>query len=125
MRHVERLWQVDLVPFRGEKLVTRSKQDQEAISILETKTIRVEVEGILRYATPLLRRRDMPLIQATKEAVMPILRGVEQRLAKDTTQAAAYKVEMEKLIKAGSVIKCGPEAPADEGCGPGTSHTIW
>ncbi|KAK0156275.1 hypothetical protein N1851_000422 [Merluccius polli] len=119
MKHVERLWQVDMVPFRSEKLATRSKQDHEAISILETKTTRVEVEGILRYATPLLRRRDMPLFQATKEAVMPTLRGVERRLAKDLAQAAAYRVEMEKLIKAGSVIKCGPEAPADEG------HEAW
>ncbi|KAI3365360.1 hypothetical protein L3Q82_010445 [Scortum barcoo] len=38
MKHVERLWQVDIVPFRSEKLVTRSRQDQEAISILELKT---------------------------------------------------------------------------------------
>ncbi|KAI3370766.1 hypothetical protein L3Q82_007111 [Scortum barcoo] len=71
MKHVERLWQVDTVPFRSEKLVTRSRQDQEAISILELKTTRIEVDGILRYATPLLRRRDMPFLQATKEAVMP------------------------------------------------------
>lgn len=90
MRHVERLWQVDTVPFRNEKLVTRSKQDQEAISILETKTTRVEVDGILRYATSLLRWRDMPLLQATKEAVMPTLQGVEWRLARDPAQVAAY-----------------------------------
>ncbi|KAI3375531.1 hypothetical protein L3Q82_003855 [Scortum barcoo] len=114
MKHVERLWQVDIVPFRSEKLVTRSRQDQEAISILELKTTRVEVDGILRYATPLLRRRDMPFLQATKEAVMPTLRSVERRLAKDPVQAAAYRVEMEKLIKAGSVIKCGPEVSVQE-----------
>ncbi|KAI3377778.1 hypothetical protein L3Q82_008922 [Scortum barcoo] len=115
MKHVERLWQVDIVPFRSEKLVTRSRQDQEAISILELKTTRVEVDGILRYATPLLcRRRDMPFLQATKEAVMPTLRSVERRLAKGPVQAAAYRVEMEKLIKAGSVIKCGPEVSVQE-----------
>lgn len=115
MKHVEKLWQVDTVPFRSEKLVTRSRQDQEAINILETKTIRVEVDSILRYATPLLRRRDMPLLQATKEAVMPSLRSVERRLARDPAKAEAYQVEMEKLIKAGSVIKCGPEVPVGEG----------
>lgn len=116
MKHVEKLWQVDIVPFRSEKLVTRSRQDQEAISILETKTIRVEVDGILRYATPLLRRKDMPLFQATKEAVMPCLRSVERRLARDPARAEAYRVEMEKLIKAGSVIKCGPKVSDKEGC---------
>ncbi|XP_073722462.1 uncharacterized protein [Misgurnus anguillicaudatus] len=116
MKHVERLWQVDTVPFRSEKLVTRSRQDQEAISILETKTIRVEVDGILRYATPLLRRKDMPLLQATKEAVMPSLRSVERRLAKDPAKAEAYRVEMQKLINAGFVIKCEPKASDKEGC---------
>ncbi|KAI3374400.1 hypothetical protein L3Q82_005971 [Scortum barcoo] len=56
----------------------------------------------------------MPFLQATKEAVMPTLRSVERRLAKDPVQAAAYRVEMEKLIKAGSVIKCGPEVSVQE-----------
>jgi len=116
MKHVESLWQVDTVPFRSEKLATCSKQDHEAINILETKTTRVEVDGVLRYATPLLRQRDIPLLQATKEAVMPNLRSVERRLARDPAWAAAYKVEMEKLIKAGSVIRCGPEVPLREGC---------
>lgn len=115
MKHVEKLWQVDIVPFRNEKLVTRSRQDQEAICILETRTVRIEVEGIRRYATPLLRRKGMPLLQATKDAVMPSLRGVERRLAKDPERAEAYKVEMEKLIKAGSIIKCGSGTPVTEG----------
>ncbi|KAJ7992731.1 hypothetical protein DPEC_G00281710 [Dallia pectoralis] len=34
LRNVEKLWQVDTLPFRNEKEVTRSKQDQEAISLL-------------------------------------------------------------------------------------------
>ncbi|CAI5677376.1 unnamed protein product [Oreochromis niloticus] len=115
MKHVEKLWQVDIVPFRNEKVVTRSRQNQEAIRILETRTVRVEVEGIFRYATPLLRRKGMPILKATKDAVMPSLRGVERRLAKDPERAEAYKVEMEKLIKAGSIVKCGSGTPATEG----------
>ncbi|XP_034074530.1 uncharacterized protein LOC117547806 [Gymnodraco acuticeps] len=113
-KHVE-MWQVDTLPFRSEKLVTRSREDQEAIGTLETKTIGVQVNDILRYATPLLRRKDMPLLQATKEAVMHSLRNIERRLAKNPMQAEAYKVEMEKLIKAGSVIKCDPEVSVEEG----------
>ncbi|CAI5638743.1 unnamed protein product [Oreochromis niloticus] len=109
MKHVEKLWQVDIVPFQNEKLVTRSRQDQEAIHILETRTVQIEFESILRYATPLLHQKGTPLLQATKDAVMPSLRGVERRLAKDPERAEAYKVEMEKLIKAGSIIKCGSE----------------
>lgn len=58
----------------------------------------------------------MPLLQATKEAVMPSLRGMERRLARDPAWAA---VEMEKLIKAGSVIKYDPEIPA------GTDREAW
>ncbi|KAJ8352363.1 hypothetical protein SKAU_G00238390 [Synaphobranchus kaupii] len=51
-----------------EKEVTRSKRDQEAISLLESKTMRVEVDGVLRYATPLLRMKTMPHLRAAKEA---------------------------------------------------------
>lgn len=57
----------------------------------------------------------MSLLRATKEAVVPTLRGVERRLPRDPAKAEAYRVEMEKLIKAGSVIKYGPELPVDEG----------
>lgn len=48
MRHVERLWQTDVVPPRSDKVVTRSKQDNEAIALLESKTTRVEVDAVLR-----------------------------------------------------------------------------
>ncbi|XP_051502834.1 uncharacterized protein LOC127411354 [Myxocyprinus asiaticus] len=56
-RDIKRLWQIDVLPYRCEKQVTRSKEDREAISLLEAKTTRVEVNGILHYATPLLCRR--------------------------------------------------------------------
>lgn len=38
-RHVERLWQLDTLPYCSEKLVTRSKRDKEAINLLEAKTV--------------------------------------------------------------------------------------
>lgn len=69
MRNVEKLWQMDMLPFQSDKMVVRSKQDKEAIELLKAKTRRVEVTGILRYATPLLRKLDMPLFQASKKAV--------------------------------------------------------
>ncbi|XP_043969674.1 uncharacterized protein LOC122829297 [Gambusia affinis] len=53
-QHVEMLWQVDTLPFRSEKEATRSKQDQLAVNTLEQRTVRVTVDGIARYATPLL-----------------------------------------------------------------------
>ncbi len=71
LQHVERLWQLDVLPYRNEKLVTRSRCDQEAIILLETKTARVNVDGVLRYATPLLRKPDMPQLKAPKESVLP------------------------------------------------------
>ncbi|KAJ7997224.1 hypothetical protein DPEC_G00226750 [Dallia pectoralis] len=114
LRNVEKLWQVDTLPFRNEKEVTRSKQDQEAISLLEAKTIRVDIDGVLRYATPLLRKKDMPRFQAPREAVIPSLRSTERRLAKDPEKAAAYRIEMEKLAQAGSIKKLGPDTPTQE-----------
>ncbi|KAI2647359.1 DNA polymerase II large subunit [Labeo rohita] len=54
-KNVQQLWQLDVLPYKNEKLVTRSKQDQEAINLLEAKTKRIDINGIQRYATPLLR----------------------------------------------------------------------
>lgn len=84
--HVEKLWQLDTLPYRSEKL-TRSRRDQEAMALLEAKTQRVEVDGVLRYATPLLRRNNMPVLQAPPEAVLPQLRAMEKQLLKDTEKA--------------------------------------
>nr|XP_055074008.1 uncharacterized protein LOC129453697 [Misgurnus anguillicaudatus] len=107
-RDVERLWQLDVLPFRCEKQVTRSREDQEAINLLETKTTRVEVNGILRYATPLLRRKDSPFFCAPKEAVVPSLRSMERRLAQNPVKAAVYNAEVEKLVQNGAVTKLTP-----------------
>lgn len=54
INHVERLWQVDTLPY-NEKMVTRSKHVREAYTLLEDGTIRVNGDGVQRYATPLLR----------------------------------------------------------------------
>ncbi|KAL7873503.1 hypothetical protein AOLI_G00125740 [Acnodon oligacanthus] len=101
--HVERLWQIDTVPQRHDREVTMSKQDQQAVMMLEAKTVRIEVDGILRYATPLLRHVNMPLLHAPRESVMRMLRSSERHLLKDPTRAEAYKNEMQKLIESGAV----------------------
>ncbi len=108
-KNVERLWQVDVLPFQNERECTRSKQDQKAIELLETKTVRVEVDGIRRYATPLLRRCDMPCLHATMEAVMPRLRSTERKLARDPKQAEAYSSEIQKLVQSGAIRKILPK----------------
>ncbi|XP_026110661.1 uncharacterized protein LOC113084551 isoform X2 [Carassius auratus] len=92
-------------PIRSEKLVTRSRQDQEAVRLLEAKTTRVDVDGIQRYATPLLRVKNMPLLQAPKEAVLANLRSTERRLRRDPQRAAAYCAEIGKLENAGYAVK--------------------
>ena len=106
---VERLWQLDTLPFRSEKVVTRSKQDQEAVDMLDKSTVRVEINGVHRYATPLLRAKDMPRLQAPKEAVMSYLRSTERRLAKDPLLAITYKQEIDKLERAGYAKKLTPQ----------------
>ncbi|XP_051793978.1 uncharacterized protein LOC127530664 isoform X1 [Acanthochromis polyacanthus] len=105
MRDVERLWQVDTSPFKNERTVTRSRQDQQALDLLSTRTTRVQVNGVQRYATPLLRKSDMPLFQAPKEAVMSNLSATERRLIRDPESAAAYCKEIDKLVQAGAVQK--------------------
>ncbi|XP_051246563.1 uncharacterized protein LOC127357957 [Dicentrarchus labrax] len=112
--HVERLWQMDTVPHRPEREVTRSKQDQQAVALLDTKTVRTEVDGVGRYATPLLRHAAMPPLQAPKESVMALLRSTERRLLKDPERAAIYRAEMQKLIGAGGVQEVTEEKPPEE-----------
>lgn len=103
-RHIEKLWQLDVLPYRSEKLATRSKQDQEAIDLLEAKTTRIDINGTQRYATPLLRVKNMPKLHASKQAVMPNLRSTETRLAKDPVKSEAYRAEIQRLEQAGYVV---------------------
>ncbi len=84
---------MDILPFKSEKQVTRSREDQEALQLLESKTIRVEHNNVHHYATSLLRKRGTSPYHATKDAIMPNLRGIEKRLAKDEVKASAYAAE--------------------------------
>ncbi len=59
------------------------------------------MNGVQRYATPLLwKSRFLPL-NAPKEAVMALLCSTERKLAKDPKRAAAYESEIQKLSQAG------------------------
>ncbi|XP_016393730.1 uncharacterized protein LOC107728153 [Sinocyclocheilus rhinocerous] len=116
LQNVQRLWQLDTVPQWEGKEVTRSKQDQEALQLLDRKTLTLEMEGINRLATPLLRRKDMPSLNAPKESVLPTLRSVERRLLKEPVKAELYKEEMRKLIETGAVRKVSDPIPDSPEC---------
>ncbi len=103
--NIQKLWQLDALPQRNMKAVVRSKQDQEAMHQLETQTFRTPVDGILRYAAPLLRVETWPPLMAAKEAVMSRLRSCERRLLQNPQQAETYNREIQKLIDAGYVKK--------------------
>lgn len=107
-QHVSKLWQMDVLPYRNEKLVTRSKQDTAAVKRLEDQTIRVEVDGVHRYATPLLWKENKPMLHAPKEAVLGHLRGTEKRLAREPVRAESYKQEIKKLFDANYVNRLSP-----------------
>ncbi|TWW67283.1 hypothetical protein D4764_02G0003240 [Takifugu flavidus] len=92
----------------SEKLVVRSRQDQEAIKTLESGTVRVKVGDTRRYATPLPCKKDAPPLRATMEAVMASLRSIERRLKRDPVKAQIYEDEIKKLIHAGCVAKLHP-----------------
>nr|XP_054593472.1 uncharacterized protein LOC129160606 [Nothobranchius furzeri] len=111
-RHVERLWEVDTSPYVNIKTATRSKEDQQAVDLLEQRTTKVEVDGVTRYATPLLRRKDSPLLWASKNTLLPQLRSTERRLAKDPALADTYCQEIHKLEQLG-YAKPLPSATVD------------
>lgn len=106
--HVEKLWQTDTLPYVSEKAATRSKLDQQALEWLEQRTVRVNVDGIMRYATPLLRRKDSPCLQAPKSACLS-LRSTERRIANEINQTMTYCQEVQKLEIAGYVKRLTPE----------------
>lgn len=108
-QNVQRLWQLDTVPQWEGKEVTRSKQDQDAFQLLEMK-------GINRLATPLLRRKDMPLVNASKESVLPTLCNVERCLLKDPIKAEVYKKEMRKLLETVAVQEVVDPIPESPEC---------
>ncbi len=108
-RNVEKLWQLDILPYRNEKLVVRSREDQEAIKLLESKTQRIQVNNVQRYASPLLRKPGALKLTGTIQSVMPSLRSTERKLQRDPEKAAVYSGEINKLIKAGYVSKLQPE----------------
>ncbi len=105
LSHVTKLWQMDILPYRNEKLIIRSKQDTAAIRTLEDKTTRVELDGVQRYATPLLWKDNVPPLQSPKEAVLGHLRGIEKRLSQDPARADTYNQEIKKLLDAGYITK--------------------
>lgn len=109
-KNVKHLWQIDTLPYMSEKQMTRSKQDHQALNLLQTSTVRVNVDGVQRYATPLLQRANSTTLQAPMEAVLPSVRSTERRLAKDPQRTEVYCQEINKLEKMGYVAVVPPEA---------------
>ncbi len=107
---------MDTVPYQKCKEVTRSKQDQEALQILDRKTLTLEIEGVLRLATPLLRHKDMPLLNAMRDSVLPNLRSVERRLLKDPEKTETYQAEMSRLLETGAVCDVPDPVPDTPEC---------
>nr|XP_055027021.1 uncharacterized protein LOC129416681 [Misgurnus anguillicaudatus] len=107
--NVQKLWQMDTLPYKSEKLITRSRQDAEAVKMLEEKTVRVTVGDCQRYATPLLWKKNLPPLQASKDAVTAHLRSTEKRLLQNTDLATVYNNEVQKLENAGYTSKLTPE----------------
>lgn len=78
--------------------------------MLEAKTVSVNVDGVLRYATPLLCKKEKPKLTAPKEAVLPHLRGLEKHLSKNLELAKAFNQEIAWLEQSGYAVKLAPEA---------------
>lgn len=79
------MWQLDILPYKSEKIITRSREDTEAFRMLEEKTVRVEVDSIQQYAAPLMWKKNLPSLEAPKEDVLSHLRNTEKCQVKDPT----------------------------------------
>ncbi|KAE8278171.1 hypothetical protein D5F01_LYC23759 [Larimichthys crocea] len=99
---------MDVLPYQSEKVITRSKQDQEALAQLENYTVKVEINRVGRYATPLIHNLKISKPQAPKESVLPALRRMERKLM-NPELAVIYNKEINKLLEAGYVKKLSPQ----------------
>ncbi|KAK7938259.1 hypothetical protein WMY93_001585 [Mugilogobius chulae] len=109
MRNVVKLWQLDTFPRQNEKEVTRSKQDQYALALLDSKTQKVNLNGQWRYATPLLRHPQFPTLRTELTSFLPVLLRTESRLKKNTAMSEVHSREIEKLLEAGYVVPVNPK----------------
>ncbi len=73
--------------------------------VLKNGTRRVEVDGIWRYATPLLHAQDAPLLKGTMESILSSLRNTEKCLSRDPERAKVYEAEIQKLLDSGYVVR--------------------
>ncbi len=78
-QHVEKLWQLNTLPFQSARDLTRSKQDQRLWKYLKIKLC-VLVNGVSRYATPLLHQNNAAYLQAPPAAVMAEFQATSQML---------------------------------------------
>ncbi|XP_034095661.1 uncharacterized protein LOC117562007 [Gymnodraco acuticeps] len=108
-QNVEKQWQLDTLPFRSINEVTRSGEDKAAIELLEDKTVRVKVDDVSRYATPLLRKQSAPSLHVPPTATMALLRATERRLSINPKLSTVYNEEIHKLEKAGYAVKISSE----------------
>lgn len=112
------LWKMDTFSNRKLQEVTRSKQDSYALDLLEKRTTTTEMDGVQRYATPLLWVPNHPPLATTTRAVLPLLRGTERRLVKNPELAEVHNREIHNLVKAGYVTKVTAQ---EEGNAPSES----
>ena len=69
--------------------------------MLDEKSTTVIVDGVTRYATPLIRKRSVALPCASPAAVIPLLRSTERHLSTNPELAKVYNQEIHKLVEAG------------------------
>lgn len=106
--HVERLWQVDILPFQPVKDITQSKQDRDGITMLEPKTKRLEIDGVSRYVThPSLAQRKCRGLAG--RSVMALPRTTKNHLKQNPELAEVYNKEINKLEQAVYAVKLTPE----------------
>ncbi|XP_045061133.1 UPF0705 protein C11orf49 homolog [Coregonus clupeaformis] len=79
------------------------------MTLLQKSSSSIEVDGVPRYATPLLRRVNDATLHSPKEVVLPSLRSTERRLSNDSKCTEVYCQKIKKLQTTGYVSLVPPE----------------
>lgn len=65
MDNVAKLWQMDVLPYRSEKLLTLSAQDKDVVRMLEEEIVQVGVNELHRYPTHFFGEKISPTFPST------------------------------------------------------------
>ncbi len=89
---------------------------RKPFSYLTARPLPLRLRVFAALPLPFFHHKDIPLLNATRDSVLPNLRSVERRLLKDPEKAETYQAEMSRLLETGAVCVVPDPVPDTSEC---------